>query len=50
MFNLMLLLPLAGICVAVWGLVRHSRMAMWIGLALILVFLGLGLLDRLLAG
>jgi hypothetical protein len=50
MVNLMLLLPLAGICLALVGLVRHNRLATWIGLALILGFLALGLLDRLLAG
>lgn len=49
MFNLMLLLPFIGICVAAWGLVKHRRTAVWIGLALILAFLGLGLLDGLLA-
>ncbi len=50
MFNLMLLLPLVGTFVAVWGKVRHNRTVMWIGVAMILGFLGLGLLDRLLAG
>ncbi len=50
MLNLMLLLPIAGICVAAWGLVRRNRTAIWIGLAMVLAFLGLGLLDRLLAG
>ncbi len=50
MFNLLVLLPLTGIVVAVWGIVRHNRTTMRIGLALVLAFLALGRLDRMLGG
>lgn len=48
MFNYMLIVPVAGIALIVWGLVKRSKPATWAGAGLVVLFAVLGLLDRLL--
>lgn len=50
MFNWMLLVPLVGACLVGWGLIRKQRPVMWIGVALIGLFLALGVIDRAVGG
>jgi hypothetical protein len=49
-FNWMLLVPLMGACLVGWGLIRKQRTVMWLGVALIGLFLALGVVDRVLGG
>jgi hypothetical protein len=49
-FNWMLLVPLVGACLVVWGLVKKQRTVMWLGVALIGLVLALGVIDRALGG
>jgi hypothetical protein len=49
-FNWMLLVPLVGACLVGWGLIRKQRAVIWLGVALIGLFLMLGVLDRALGG
>jgi hypothetical protein len=49
-FNWILLVPLVGACLVGWGLIRKQRTVMWLGVALIGLFLALGVIDRTLGG
>ena len=48
MFNWILLVPLVGACLVGWGLIRKQRTVAWLGVALIGLFLALGVIDRVL--
>lgn len=48
MLNLMLLVPIAGIVLVIWGLTRHSPRLIWVGAGLVSVFILLSLIDWLL--
>ncbi|NLT35549.1 MAG: hypothetical protein GXX83_06590 [Gaiellales bacterium] len=48
MFNYMLIIPIAGIALIVWGLAKRSKPALWVGAGLVVLFAVLGLLDRVL--
>lgn len=50
MFNLILLVPLVGACLVGWGLIRKQRTVAWLGVALIGLFLAVGVIDRVLGG
>lgn len=49
MINPLLLIPLAGIGLLLWGLIRHRGIALWVGAGLLSLWAVLGLIDWLAA-
>lgn len=45
MINALLVVPLVGVGLIIWGLIRHQRTALWIGVGLLVLWAVLGLVD-----
>jgi hypothetical protein len=46
--NFVILVVLAGVALIVYGLVKRTKWALWVGVGVVLLYLVLGLVDRLL--
>jgi len=46
--NFVILVVLAGVALIAYGVVKHIKWALWVGVGVVLLYLVLGLVDRLL--